>query len=220
MGKKPIGRLHVLTDFYFQQRYGHAELARLVIAGGADTVQFRQKFGGIRHKLYEARRTAAVCREAGVPLIIDDHIDIALAVEADGVHLGQEDFPVAEARRILGPDYIIGATATTVEQAVEAWQAGADYIGFGPVFPTASKANPASVKGIEGLRAVCQAVPIPVIAIAGITVQRVRPVLEAGAHGVAVMSAITTAPDPQAATAQFRMEIESVLRARSEGHRT
>ncbi len=216
MGKKLIGRLHVLTDFYFQQRYAHAELARLVIAGGADTVQFRQKFGGIRHKLHEARRTAAVCQEAGIPLIIDDHLDIALAVAADGVHLGQEDFPVDEARRILGPDRIIGATATTIEQAIAAWQAGADYIGFGPVFPTASKANPASVKGLEGLRAVCEAVPIPVIAIAGITVQRVRPVLEAGAYGIAVMTAITTAPDPRAATAQFRMEIESVRRTLAE----
>ncbi|CAM3291250.1 thiamine phosphate synthase [Rhodothermus bifroesti] len=208
---KPIGRLHVLTDFYFQQRYGHAELARLVIEGGADTIQFRQKFGNVRHKLYEARRTAAVCRQARIPLLIDDHLEIALAVGADGVHLGQEDFPIAEARRLLGPSAIIGATATTIEEAVEAWQAGADYIGFGPVFPTASKANPASVKGLEGLAAVCAAVPIPVIAIAGINVQRVWAVLEAGAYGVAVMTAITTAPDPRAAAAQFRAAIEAFL---------
>jgi thiamine-phosphate pyrophosphorylase len=208
---KLIGRLHVLTDFYFQQRYGHAELARLAIEGGADTIQFRQKFGGIRHKLYEARRTATVCHRAQIPLLIDDHIEIALAVGADGVHLGQEDFPVAEARRLLGPAAIIGATATTVEEAIEAWQAGADYIGFGPVFRTGSKANPAAVKGVEGLAAVCAAVPIPVIAIAGITVQRVRTVLEAGAYGVAVMTAITTAPDPRLAAAQFRSEIDAFL---------
>lgn len=204
MGKKPIGRLHVLTDFYWQQRYSHAELASLAIAGGADTIQFRQKLGNVRHKLHEARRVAAVCREAGVTLVVDDHLELALAVGADGVHLGQEDFPVAEARRLLGADWLIGATATTVAQAVEAWQAGADYIGFGPVFATTSKANPASVKGLEGLRAVCAAVPIPVIAIGGLTVERVESVLEAGAYGIAVLSGIVTASDPQAATARFR----------------
>ena len=210
-----IGRLHVLTDFLFQQRHSHAALARLAIAGGADTVQFRQKAGTPRDLLASLRPTVAACRAAGVPLIVDDHLDLALAAGADGVHLGHLDLPIADARSVLGrcggPTRLLGATATTPEQAVAAEAAGADYVGFGPVFPTASKANPASVKGLAGLEAACVAVRIPVIAIAGITPERVRPVLEAGAHGVAVMTAVTTAPDPQAAAARFREEIGRVI---------
>ncbi|MDX1545968.1 MAG: thiamine phosphate synthase [Rhodothermales bacterium] len=210
--RRPLGRLHVLTDFVFQQRYGHAELARRLIAGGADVVQFRQKHGGVRAVLHEARRTAAVCRDAGIPLLIDDFVDVALAVGAAGVHLGQDDFPVAEARRLLGADALIGATATTAAQAREAEAAGADYIGFGPVFETRSKANPAPVKGLAGLGAVCKAVRVPVIAIAGITPERVAPVLAAGAYGIAVMTAITTAPDPEAATRRFRRALDGGAR--------
>lgn len=207
-----LGRLHVLTDFHLQQQYSHADLARLAIRGGADTIQFRQKHGGIQNKLIEAEKVAAVCIDASIPLIIDDRIDVAQAVEADGVHLGQEDFPVDAARSILGPDTLIGATATKQHQVVEAQEMGADYIGFGPVFPTTSKRNPKSVKGPEGLAAACEAVPIPVIAIGGITHDRVRPALEAGAHGVAVLSAVATANDPEQATARFRASIDGVLR--------
>lgn len=207
----PIGRLHVLTDFHFQQRFSHAELARLAVAGGAATIQFRQKTGSVRDLLASLHPTVAVCHEASVPLLVDDHLALALAVEADGVHLGQDDLPTAEARAVLdgctGRTRLLGATATTVDQARAAEAAGADYIGFGPVFPTQSKASPASVKGLTGLEAVCAAVQIPVIAIAGITPERVHPVLDAGAHGVAVMTAISTAEDPQSATAAFHEAI-------------
>lgn len=207
-----IGRLHVLTDFHLQQERTHAELARLAIRGGADTIQFRQKHGGIPNMLIEARKVAAVCADASTPLIVDDRIDIAQAVESNGVHLGQEDFPVDAARTVLGPDIVIGATATKTHQVVEAYEMGADYIGFGPVFPTTSKRNPKSVKGPEGLSTACDAVPIPVIAIGGVTHDRVRPALEAGAHGVAVLSAVVTANDPEQATARFRASIDGVLR--------
>jgi thiamine-phosphate pyrophosphorylase len=203
-----VGRLHVLTDFAFQQRFSHADLARAAIAGGADTIQFRQKTGLVRHRLREAREAAAVCRALGVPFLVNDALDIALAVDAQGVHLGQNDFPVAEARRLLGPAAVIGATATTVDEAMRAWQDGASYIGFGPVFATRSKSNPAPVRGLEGLREVCRAVPLPVVAIAGMTVDRARRVLEAGAHGVAVMTAVTTAPDPEDAARGFRRALD------------
>lgn len=208
-----IGRLHVLTDFVFQQQFSHAELARQALAGGADVIQFRQKRGGPRHLLPEARSTLAVCRESKRPLVINDRIDVMLATEADGIHLGQDDLPIADARRIVGSSVLIGATATTVRQARAAEQAGADYIGFGPVFSTRSKANPATVKGIEGLAAVCGQVRIPVIAIAGMTPDRVRPALEAGAYGIAVMTAITTDPAPEAATRRFREAIDEMLNA-------
>lgn len=207
----PVGRLHVLTDFVFQQRRSHAEIAALAAAGGADTVQFRQKAGTARGRYVEALRTADACRAAGVPLIVDDHLDLALAVGAAGVHLGQLDLPVQAARRALGDGAIVGATVTTVAQAREAEAAGASYLGFGPVFPTRSKRSPASVKGLDGLAAVCAAVSIPVIGIAGITPERVAPVMDAGAHGVAVMTAVTTATDPQAAAADFRHALDEAL---------
>ncbi|RMH67106.1 MAG: thiamine phosphate synthase, partial [Bacteroidetes bacterium] len=185
--------------------------ARLAIEGGADTIQFRQKTGGIRHVLHEARLVREVCRSRGVPLLIDDHLDVMLAVGAEGVHLGQTDLPIDVARSILGPEAIIGATATTRAQAEAACEAGASYIGFGPVFPTSSKARVDSVKGLDGLEEVCRSVPIPVIAIAGITPQRVRPVLQAGAHGIAVMTAITLADRPDQMTARFRRILDTAL---------
>lgn len=210
--QKPLlGRFHVLTDFQFQQRFSHAELARQAIAGGADMIQFRQKAGGVRAVLHEAELAASACREAGIPLLIDDRVDITLALGADGVHLGQLDFPVATARRVLGEHAIIGATATSVRHALRAQDEGADYIGFGPVFETRSKASPASVKGLEGLAEVCGAVSIPVIAIAGITAERVRPVMEAGAYGFAVMTAVTTAASPTEAAALLRRELDAFL---------
>lgn len=209
--KKEIGRLHVLTDFYLQQHFSHAELAELAIAGGADLIQFRQKRGGIRNKLIEAKKVQAVCADAGVPLIVNDHLDIAQSIGADGVHLGQDDLPIEDARRILGSEAIIGATATNVGQTVEAYEAGADYIGFGPVFTTQSKFNRSSVKGLSGLREASDAVPVPVIGIAGITSERIRPALEIGAHGVAVLSAIATAEDPEAATARIRSAIDDAV---------
>jgi len=203
-----IGRLHVLTDFHLQQERSHAELARLAARGGADTIQFRQKHGGIRNILIEARKVQDVCQDASIPLIVDDRLDVMQSIGADGVHLGQEDFPVNEARAVLGPEAIIGATASKRDQVVEAYENGADYVGFGPVFPTTSKRNPKSVKGPEGVREASEAVPIPIIAIGGITHDRVRPALEAGAHGVAVLSAICTAKNPERATARFRAAID------------
>ncbi len=207
-----LGRLHVITDFHLQQRLSHAELARLAIRGGADSIQFRQKHGGIRNILIAAQHVQNVCQDASIPLIVDDRIDVALSVDAAGVHLGRQDFPVSEARNVMGPNVLIGATATETSQVVEAYEAGADYIGFGPVFETTSKRNPKSVKGPEGLADACEAVPIPVLAIGGITRDRVRTVLEAGAHGVAVLSAIATANNPERATARFRAAIDGAVR--------
>lgn len=207
-----LGRLHVITDFHMQQRLSHAELARFAIRGGADTIQFRQKHGGVRNQLISARETRAVCSDASTPLIVDDRLDITLAIDADGVHLGQQDFPIDEARAVLGPDVIIGATCTKTSQVVTAYEQGADYIGFGPVFKTRSKRNPDSVKGLRRLADACDAVPIPVIAIGGITHDRVRSILEAGAYGVAVLSAVVTATNPERATARFRAAIDGAMR--------
>lgn len=211
-----IGRLHVLTDFHFQQRFSHAALARLALAGGAEVVQFRQKTGTTRDRWANLLPTVAAVRGSGATILVDDDLDLAIAADADGVHLGQRDLPIGAARHVLdlmdglspGRGRIVGATATTIEQACDAQAAGADYIGFGPVFPTGSKANPASVKGLAGLTRAVESVHIPVIAIAGITPERVAACLDAGAHGVAVMTAVSCAADPRAATAAFREAIE------------
>lgn len=211
MNEKKIGRLHVLTDFHFQQRYSHADLAALAIDGGADTIQLREKRHEVRHFLRQADEVAEVCTRRAATFLVNDRIDIALGAKADGVHLGQTDFPLGRARRLLGDRAIIGATATTLREALEAAAEGADYIGFGPVFDTRSKNNPASVKGLEMLRVVCRQVDIPVIAIAGINVQRVIPVFEAGAFGIAVMTAVTLARDPAGATARIRTAVDQAL---------
>jgi len=206
-----VGRLHVLTDFHFQQRWPHAALAAAAAAGGADVVQFRHKTGSTHDQLAGLLPTVAACCAAGALCLVDDRLDLALAAGAGGVHLGALDLPIAAARRVadaVGRPFVIGATATTAEAARAAQADGADYIGFGPVFATSSKANPASVKGLGGLAQACAAVSIPVLAIAGITPDRVAPCLEAGAWGVAVMTAVSTAPDPEAATAAFRDEID------------
>lgn len=207
-----VGRLHVITDFKLQQERSHADLARLALRGGADTIQFRQKHGGIRNILSQAQETQAVCLDASMPLIVNDRVDVAHAINAAGVHLGQEDFPVADARALLGPEAIIGATANKVSQVIDAYEQGATYVGFGPVFETRSKRNPSSVVGLELLANACDAVPIPVIAIGGITHDRVRPALEAGAHGVAVLSAVATSKNPERAAARFRAAIDGALR--------
>lgn len=206
-----VARFHVLTNTARQQRFSHDELARRALRGGAGAVQFRQKTGAIREKLRAARDVAGACAEAEAPLLVNDHLDVAQAVGAAGVHLGQDDFPVAAARHVLGADALIGATATTAAQAREAEEAGADYVGFGPVFPTDSKADPASVKGPEVLRAACRAVSIPVIAIAGVTPERVPTCLGAGAHGVAVLSGVACTADPAQAARRYRDALDAAL---------
>jgi thiamine-phosphate pyrophosphorylase len=215
MTPSPLGRLHVLTDTTRQERFSHAELARRALRGGASVVQFRQKSSPIRAKLRAARAVADACADAGRPLVINDHLDVAQAVGAAGVHLGQGDFPVAAARRVLGPDALIGTTATTPDQARAATDDGADYVGFGPVFSTDSKADPASVKGVDGLRAACRAAGAPVVAIAGMTPERVRPCLDAGAHGVAVLSGVACAEEPARAARRYRTALDEALAARS-----
>jgi len=204
---KQIGKLHVLTDFSFQQKHSHAELARMAIQGGADTIQFRQKHGSIRDFLESARAVQAVCSELGITLLVNDRVDVAVAVGAGGVHLGQEDLPVADARRVLGPDAIIGVTTPSLSLARKAIEGGADYVGFGPVFPTKSKSNTVAVQGLDGLAAFCSSVSIPVIAIAGITVERCLEVMEAGAYGVAIMTAISLAQYPEIEAQKFALAV-------------
>jgi thiamine-phosphate pyrophosphorylase len=206
--KAAIGRLHLLTDVVLQSRFSHEDLARLGIAGGADTIQFREKAGSTRSLIEVAKSMLVVCRQAGVPLIVNDRIDVALAADADGVHLGQTDFPIPLARELLGKNKLIGGSAATLEEARVCLAEGADYIGFGPVYVTGSKADAGPVSGPEGLKRVVETIPLPIVAIGGITAENLPEVMKAGAYGIAVISAVCCELDPEGATRSLRDALE------------
>ena len=157
------------------------------LQAGVTLVQYREKNGPGKGMLEKARRLIALCHKYNVPLLVNDRLDIALLSGADGVHLGQDDIPVAEARRLAGEDFLIGATAHNVEEALAAEAAGADYLGCGAVFATHTKKDTVPL-GLDGLQAIRQAVRIPITGIAGITTENYQQVLATGADGVAVVS--------------------------------
>ncbi len=196
---KPTGRLHVLTDTVIQERFSHVDLAGMAVAGGADVIQFRQKHGSTRSLIETARQMKAVCRAANAVFIVNDRIDVALASEADGVHLGQEDFPIRLARELLGPDRIIGGSASTPDEATACAKDGADYIGYGPVFPTTSKEDAGPACGLEGIKLVSGSIDVPVIAIGGISFENAAKVMESGATGIAVISSVCCDIQPEEA---------------------
>jgi len=204
---KKIGKLHLLTDIVVQSRFSHLELTGQGIQGGADVIQFRQKTGSTRELIDTAQLMQKICRAAGVPLIVNDRLDVALAIDADGVHLGQDDFPIDLARRLLGTDKIIGGSASNLEEARKCRQQGADYIGLGPIYTTSSKDDAGPVCGLELLKQVAEQIPLPIIAIGGIQAENIDELLAAGAYGVAIISAICCRPDPEAATRAMRAKI-------------
>ncbi|MGD9345220.1 MAG: thiamine phosphate synthase [Candidatus Aminicenantes bacterium] len=208
---KKIGRLHVLTDTELQHRFSHIELARMAIAGGADTIQFRQKEGSTREMIETAREMKNVCVKAGIIFIVNDRLDVALASDADGVHLGQDDFPIPLARKILGEKKIFGGSAVTVQDAQKCLAEGADYVGFGPVYPTASKADAGPVTGLDLMKEVIDKVRLPLIAIGGVNKENTPKVIRAGAHGIAVISAVCCHKDPEQATRELFRALESQM---------
>ncbi len=207
--KKNIGRLHVLTDTVIQSRFSHLELARMAVTGGADTIQFRQKSGSTREMIETARKLKELCAVAGVSFIVNDRVDIAIASGADGVHLGQDDFPLVLARSLMGEDAIIGGSAVSLEDVHRCAADGADYIGFGPVFPTSSKRDAAIPTGIALMKQAAEAVPLPIIAIGGINAENTPEVIRAGAYGIAVISAVCCQTDPIKATQQLFQALSS-----------
>lgn len=210
-----IGILHVLTDITLQSRFSHVELTRQAIAGGADTIQFRQKSGSTREMIDVARRMKSLCGKAGVSFIVNDRLDVALAAEADGIHLGQDDFPLPLARKLLGSDKIIGGSASDMEEARICLSEGADYVGFGPVFPTTSKDDAGPVSGIERLKEIVENIPLPIIVIGGVSAENTPAVMRAGAAGIAVISAVCCQEDPLKATKTL---YEAILKGKREGN--
>ena len=203
---KKIGRLHVITDVVLQDRFSHSALAQMAVAGGADTIQFRQKEGSTRALIETAIAVKYACGD--VPLIVNDRVDVAIAAEADGVHLGQDDFPIEKARDLFGEDAVIGGTAKTLSQARQCVAEGVDYIGFGPIYATGSKADAGMVKGLEGLREMVNGVSVPIIAIGGIGIENAGEVMRAGVHGIAVISAVCYQPDPTEATQKLMDQLQ------------
>jgi thiamine-phosphate pyrophosphorylase len=179
------------------------ETAQAVLQAGGRLLQLRDKSATTRELVRVGQELRTLTRQYGAHLIVNDRLDVALAIEADGVHLGQDDLPVSLARRIAGERLLIGVSVETVEEARQAEADGADYLGVGPMFATHTKPDAGAPVGPERLRAIKHAVRIPVFGIGGITLQNAPAVLAAGADGICVISAIVGAPDPEAAARAF-----------------
>ena len=202
-------RLYAVTDRAWVGRQTLSEQIEDALRGGVTLVQLREKNLAKEEFVAEAKAVLALCRQYGVPLIINDRLDVALESGADGVHVGIEDAPVSEIRRQTGPDFIIGATAKTVAQARAAQSAGADYLGVGAVFPSPTKRNAIRITS-EVLREICGSVSIPAVAIGGITAENAPSLKGCGMAGIAVVSAIFGASDITQAAAGLRTLAESI----------
>jgi thiamine-phosphate pyrophosphorylase len=189
----------------------HREVAAQALEGGATMIQLRDKGGDLRSLYDEAVAIRHLCRRYRRLFIVNDRLDVALLAEADGVHLGQEDLPAGLARPLLHRGMLLGISTHSVEEAREAEAAGADYIGFGPVFPTRTKTGTRAIVGLDGIRMVKAAVTLPVLAIGGITLERVPEVVRAGADGVAVISAIVGSGSITATCRQFLSQIQEYV---------
>jgi len=196
-------RLYVILDRAAAGRADLVALAEAAIRGGADVIQLRDKHAATRPLITEAQRLLRVTQAAGIPLLINDRADIARHVAAAGVHLGQDDLPIAEARAILGPQAIIGKSTHTLAQALAAEQEGADYIGVGPIFATPTKPAYAHV-GTALIRQVAQQVRLPMVCIGGIDQRTLPEVVQAGARCIAIVRAVCNASDPEAAAKKLR----------------
>jgi len=196
--------LYFVADAGFAAGRDLLPLIEAAVRGGVTAVQVRAKDLPVRQFLDLGRRAADSLKRHNIPLIINDRLDIALACGAAGVHLGQDDMPVSQARKIVGRRLVLGVSANNADEALEAERLGADYIGLGPIYATSSKTTDLPLVGEEGIRRLKGRVRIPLVAIGGITAANARAVKEAGADGIAVISAILGAPDPEAAARRLR----------------
>ncbi len=192
---------YIITNADIVPGRGHVYVTKEATAGGADVIQFREKHMDTGEMIRVATTMQKICHQCGALFIVNDRVDVALAMEADGVHVGQQDMPAAVARRLIGPNKVLGVSAGDVETARRAEADGADYVGVGMIFQAGLKADIRKAKGIDLLRQVSQAVKIPVVAIGGIDHGNAASCIEAGAAGCAVITAVVNAPDVREATA-------------------
>jgi len=209
----PLPRLYAIIDPAQADGRPTMEIATQLLAAGVRLIQLRDKQASSGELYSSAQKISECVRDAGGIFIVNDRADVARAMDADGVHLGQDDLPVESARTLLGPDKMIGYSTHVLEQVREADRSAADYIAFGPVFMTQSKENPELVVGLEGLREARKISRKPLVAIGGITLENARSVIEAGADSVAVIRALVGAPEIRSRAEEF---LERVASARSE----
>jgi thiamine-phosphate diphosphorylase len=202
--------LYAVTDRAWLRGRTLAACVAQAVAGGATFVQLREKDAPAGEKRALALELKAVCEELGVTFVIDDDVELAREVAADGVHVGQEDTSCARARAMLGPDAIVGVSAQTVDEAVAAWRAGADYLGVGALHPTPTKPDAVDVTYDE-LRRICEAVPIPVVGIGGVDASTAHELSGTGVAGGAVVSAIFAADNCESAARELRTSLEAAL---------
>lgn len=203
--------LYVVTDRALSHGLSDAEVARLAYAGGADVVQLRMKAEDGKVMLEQAKIIKELADEYAKYFIVNDRVDVAMLSDADGVHLGQSDIPVAEARRLLGDDKIIGVSVHNVGEAVTAMNDGADYLGVGSIFTTSTKLDAQQGLGLDAIYCIKQAVDLPIVAIGGINRGNITDVIRAGADSVAVASAVVGQPDIEKAAHELR---DIILKAR------
>ncbi len=204
--RRPDWTLYLVTDPDMGARPVEA-IVRAAVAGGVTAVQLRDKQATARALVAQAGRLREILAPRGIALIVNDRLDVALAAGADGVHLGQDDLACADARRIAGPDFLIGISVSSPAEARRAAADGADVLGVSPVFDTPTKRDTPKAAGLEGLRAIRRAVRLPLVGIGGLHAGNAAEVRRAGADGIAVVSAIMTAPDPEAAARELRSAI-------------
>ena len=203
--------LYAVTDRHWLDGRTLKEVVLESLEGGVTMLQLREKHLDEAHFLEEAKELQTLCRSWHVPFLINDNVEIALAMEADGVHVGQSDMAAGDVRKKLGDDKIIGVSAQTVEQALLAEKAGADYLGVGAVFPSSSK-DDANEVTYETLKAICSAVSIPVVAIGGITQENVHQLAGSGICGAAVISAIYAEPNIKKAAAELKKAVKETIK--------
>jgi thiamine-phosphate diphosphorylase len=191
--------VYVITASVPALHRNHEAVAAAAVCGGATILQFRDKCANDTEFAKTAEQVRNIARLHGVPFIVNDRVEIAVSVDADGVHIGHDDADVRRVRKLLPPAMIVGASATSYDEAIEMCQAGADYLGVGPVFATGSKEDASPAIGVNELARICRAVNRPVVAIGGINRNNLPLVIKAGAAGAAVIAAVAQAPDMEAA---------------------
>ena len=201
--------LYFITDSTFCPEDEFLRRVELALMGGASIIQLREKTNSAREYMKLAEKVHIISQKYNVPLIIDDRLDVAIAIGAEGVHLGQSDLPVDAARKIAGESMIIGATTKTVTQALEAYENGADYLGVGAIYPTTTKVK-TILTSTDTLKDICKAVPIPVNAIGGLNKDNIHVLKNTGIAGICAVSAIMKADDPMNATSELKQAAKAL----------
>ena len=205
-------QLYFITDSTGYEEKKFLDQIEQAILGGVTFLQLREKEKSTRAYIELAEKVHQITKKYKIPLIIDDRVDVAMAIDAEGVHVGQSDMPVHIARKLMGPDKIIGATTKTVDQAVEAYKQGADYLGVGAIYPTTTKVKTV-LTSIETLEEICSTVPIPVNAIGGLQKENIDILKGIPIAGICVVSAIMKAQDGRIAAEELRVALKNWLRS-------